>query len=312
MSFLTTKREQLRQWRYNRHSQIKFYNFWRDERPEEMWFSRFIKHYFPDCKRRINFTSVLGPVEMMNNNRRGINMFYTGENIYANRFSAHLERYQAQQYDLSIGFDYDSPSNYLRFPLWVMWHFPPNATREQIDKICHDLSYPIIGDRHKFCALVCSHDQSGLRKEIMGSLEEVGHVDSAGRYCQNTDSLQTEYADDKPKFLQQYRYNICPENSDYKGYVTEKIFDAIRSGCIPIYNGSENYPEPDIINSSAVLFWNNGTEKQKLIAQIRDLESSSGLYLDFANQPRLTPYAADAIWQYYTLLYDNLEQLIKT
>ncbi len=309
MSFLATKREQLRQWRYNRHSQFKYYNFWRDEHPEEMWFSRFINHYFPDCKQRINFTSVLGPVEMIDDSRQGINIFYTGENIHTDRFSDFLERYQTQQYDLSIGFDYDGPGNYIRFPLWVMWHFPPEATHEQIDKICHDMNYPTIGDRPRFCALVCSHDQSGLRKKIMESLEEVGHVDSAGRYCKNTDILQTEFADDKPQFLQQYRFNICPENSDHTGYVTEKIFDAIKSGCVPIYNGSGNKPEPEVVNKNAVVFWSNDNNDQE-IAQIQNLENSHETYMHFAHQPRLTPQAPDVVKEYYELLYNKLKELI--
>lgn len=310
MSFLATKREKIRQWEYNCHSQFKYYNFWRDERPEKMWFTRFIKHHFPNCRQRFNFTSVLGPVEMMNDSHHGINIFYTGENIHANRFSAHMERYQGQHYDLSIGFDYDNPGNYLRLPLWVMWHFPPDATREQIDKICHDMNHPTIGERHKFCALVCSHDQNGLRKHIMNSLEEVGHVDSAGRYCQNTDSLHAEYADDKPRFLQQYQYNICPENSDYKGYVTEKIFDAIKSGCIPIYSGSCNNPEPDVINHNAILFWSTDNSNQELIDKIRNLENSYESYLHFARQPRLNPQASVVVWEYYKLLHNKLKELI--
>lgn len=310
MNLLAIKREHLRQWRYNRYSQFKYYNFWRDERPEEMWFSRFVMHHFPDCKQRINFTSVLGPVELMNDRHYGVNIFYTGENMHTDRFSAHQKRYQTQHYDLSIGFNYDNPGNYLRLPLWVMWHFPPNATREQIDKICHDMSYPTIGERNRFCALVCSHDQNGLRKQIMSSLEKIGHIDSAGRYCQNTDSLLTEFADDKPRFLQQYRYNICPENSDHTGYVTEKIFDALKSGCIPIYNGSNNNPEPEVINHNAVLFWSTDNNSHELMARIRNLENSHETYMHFAHQPRLNPQASDVVWEYYNLLHNKLKELL--
>lgn len=310
MKFLSPQREYWRLWKYNRHSQFKYYNFWRDEQPEEMWFSRFITHHFPNYKLRINFISVLGPVEMMEYHRRGINIFYTGENIHARRFKPYLDQYKMQSYNLSLGFDYEGEGNYMRLPLWVIWHFPPEATQEQIDKMCQEMSHPSLGDRPRFCVLVCSHDQSGLRKEIMDALETVGHVDSAGRYCQNTDSLHTEFDNDKPRFLQQYRYNICPENSNHKGYVTEKIFDAIKSGCVPIYNGSDNTPEPDIINQEAVLFWSSKSDNLQLISQICKLESDSNAYRHFANQARLTPQAPDIIWQYYTLLHEKLKELL--
>lgn len=35
--------------------------------------------------------------------------------------------------------------------------------------------------------------------------------------------------------LQSFRFNYCVENCIYPGYISEKLFDAIISGCIPIY-----------------------------------------------------------------------------
>ena len=38
-----------------------------------------------------------------------------------------------------------------------------------------------------------------------------------------------------------YRFSICYENvRDVPGYVTEKIFDSMRGGCVPIYWGANN------------------------------------------------------------------------
>ncbi len=38
----------------------------------------------------------------------------------------------------------------------------------------------------------------------------------------------------KRKYLQQYKYCYCPENSFYPNYITEKLPEAILAGCIPI------------------------------------------------------------------------------
>ena len=46
---------------------------------------------------------------------------------------------------------------------------------------------------------------------------------------------------DKLAVLRGYRYSICFENQAFPGYVTEKIFDCLRAGVIPIYLGA-----PDI------------------------------------------------------------------
>lgn len=47
--------------------------------------------------------------------------------------------------------------------------------------------------------------------------------------------------DDKQIILQKYKFAFCFENSIFPGYVTEKIFDAMFAGSVPIYLGA-----PDI------------------------------------------------------------------
>lgn len=41
----------------------------------------------------------------------------------------------------------------------------------------------------------------------------------------------------KRAILQQYKFSICYENSIFPGYLTEKIFDALFAGCVPVYLG---------------------------------------------------------------------------
>ncbi len=49
------------------------------------------------------------------------------------------------------------------------------------------------------------------------------------------------HAKNKIDILSQYKFNICYENiSDAKGWVTEKIFDSLRAGIVPIYWGAPN------------------------------------------------------------------------
>jgi hypothetical protein len=45
----------------------------------------------------------------------------------------------------------------------------------------------------------------------------------------------------KNAILQKYRFSICYENATFPGYVTEKIFDSLFAGCVPVYLGA-----PDI------------------------------------------------------------------
>lgn len=41
----------------------------------------------------------------------------------------------------------------------------------------------------------------------------------------------------KRAILKQYKFSLCYENSIFPGYLTEKIFDALFAGCVPVYLG---------------------------------------------------------------------------
>lgn len=41
-----------------------------------------------------------------------------------------------------------------------------------------------------------------------------------------------------------------------KDIVQKKFLNAFRCGCIPVYAGCENKPEPECINRDAVILWN--------------------------------------------------------
>lgn len=43
---------------------------------------------------------------------------------------------------------------------------------------------------------------------------------------------------EKHVVLQQFKFNLCYENTILDGYITEKIFDAFRAGSVPIYLGA--------------------------------------------------------------------------
>ncbi|MDJ0796871.1 MAG: glycosyltransferase family 10 [Calothrix sp. MO_167.B12] len=68
----------------------------------------------------------------------------------------------------------------------------------------------------------------------------------------------------KIMILQQYNFNLCFENTNWHHYCTEKIWDSIQGGCLPIYYGKGNsiyddFPRNSFLdysdfNSSDLLF----------------------------------------------------------
>lgn len=306
---LSIFRQYLNDININKGEQIRFYNFWNTQVPREMWLTRFIEHrgLIQNYSGKINFYSVLGYVEWLKYRRRGINIFFSGENMHADRFSKYHKVCEQNPFNLSIGFESNHLETYIRFPLWILFMFEPESTYEDVKAKVDRLSNVNIGARTRFCSLVASHDWNGLRGEIIDSLQSIDSVTSGGKFRQNTDELNIEYKDDKYEFIKQFKFNICPENSNAEGYVTEKIFQSIEAGCIPIYWGSNNNPETDILNQNAILCWKQGENNDKTLSVIQELVADEKKYIDFASQQRLLPNAADIIWSHF----HNLEQQLK-
>jgi hypothetical protein len=86
-------------------------------------------------------------------------------------------------------------------------------------------------------------------------LKDIVDIQCAGKWDRNTDLLKDKYGDSKRDYLFHKKFNICPENVDASGYVTEKLFDAFAAGTIPIYLGDDNNPEPKVINRNEVIFF---------------------------------------------------------
>ncbi len=73
------------------------------------------------------------------------------------------------------------------------------------------------------------------------------YIDFIIRKLKLSKILATKYksykgkVDNKKITLEKYKFAICYENArDVSGYITEKIFDCLFAGCIPIYWGADN------------------------------------------------------------------------
>lgn len=308
---------------------IRYCNFWDGQAANEIWFTGFLKsHGILDShpKARFAFCSALGDVRLLlidellypfTNNRKRI--FYSGENVHHSVFKDYnnnlLDRHSI---DLSLGFDYIDDIRYMRFPLWLLEMFSPDATEEDIKKTCEYLSHPNPETtRNRFCALVAGNSTMlgtsslEMRTDMVNRLNTIAPVDCAGKLLHNTDELKTRFNDNKAEFLKQYRFYICPENASVEGYVTEKLFHCIGSGCVPIYWGAAGNPEPDVLNHDAILFWDPDGDNNTVLQRIADLQYNPQQYKDFFSQPRLQPDAWQVVAGYFERLEKHLNGLLR-
>ena len=291
------------------------YNWW-DDKADQFWLARFIGHYFP-THQRINLFSCFQHPQLFLRFYKGKKIFFSGENLQSSmvhRFDPIYKDHRINEVDLALGFEFRSESNYYRFPLWITQNdfIHPEWTLDEIQaKInqLNDSSIRLSPGRTKFASQISSHDRGGVRSILLDLLASIGQIDCAGHFRNNTDELKTVYGDHKEEYLRKYRFNLCPENSLGEGYITEKVFDSISTGCIPIYWGE--YLEPGILNPEAILRYEKGKE-QELYERIRLLWEDEVAYRDFVEIPPFVDGAAEKIYQIIQGLYDKLSLVLNS
>ena len=291
---------------------IVYYDWGCTVNAENVWFTSFIRKNIPDLNVKLNFYGVYGKGKFVRRKIEGRKIFFSMENI-DRKFTGwnwKFGDYALPYVDLSMGFGEIDNEKYLRFPLWIKYVFLPTSNQQEIVETVHRINtihYP----KTKECALIAGHDKHGTRNMIYEGLKDLLTIECAGRWKNNTRELWDTYANDKVAYLRTFKFNICPENVNTKLYVTEKIFEAFAADAIPIYYGSDNQPEPGIINPEAVIFWNSKGDNAKARDLITKLKTDELFYQDFIAQPKLLSGAADYVYDRYKKLEDRIKNLLK-
>lgn len=304
-------REYKKQYLENTAKNIRFYNW--TSHIYANWFSKFIRsRHIITSDQHINLCSVDGYRGALNHIKEGPIVFFPIENLHDDRmnYADHLMYDRDRIADLALGFDYFVEPYYMRFPLWLLYMFNPEANDEQIIKRCAELRFPDVYSKSKFASLVARYDWHETRSQIHNAIAHIEKVYCPSGVLHNDDTLETEFQDNKAAYLKQFYFNICPENSDSYGYVTEKVFEAIASGCIPIYWGSCNNPEPGILNKDAIIFWNMHGDNTAIVKQIEELYNHPAILKEFIEQPRLLPKAEEYILDMIHELESKLRMVI--
>jgi hypothetical protein len=318
----------------NTSERVSYAGWWSCNDYENEWLLRFIKLKVKNYANfDIRFYSVFNDdakaIKANCKKFHGKKFFYFGENLtpyvehgqtkvndyyFKKRIDWMIKSYSdylIPDVDLSLGFADISNNKYLRFPLWIFQgnFFPVESTYNDIKNIIHS-----VNSAKSICAQKCicinSHDGFGLRSKIADDLKNILDITYAGRWRNNTSELWNKYNNDKLKYMNLFQFNICSENMDAPHYCTEKIFDSFRAGCIPIYTGALNNPEPNVINKDSVIFWNLDGDNTENIKLIKRLKSDESFYNKFMQQNKFLPSAAEYIYDRFTKLENKLKETL--
>lgn len=290
---------------------VGYYNFWSLDSYRDAWLGRFLRRprLLPyTSQRRIAVLSVFGEREWLDKVMADHRIFFTGENLdHHSAYADHL----FGQVDLSLGFDRLDHPDYLRFPIWLLLCFPPDADPPALETLLgqwHAARRNVTSRPAMHASLVARDIANGTRARMADIFAEAGTVHYGGKFRNPGDAVPPG-RHNKHRYIRQFPFNLCPENSHRDGYVTEKIFQSIAAGCVPLYTGPPGDLEPGILNEAAIVRYRPGEEDafRREIREFRDVPDKLAAYRDMNS---FDAAAAANIYQYYTTLEDRLLEML--
>lgn len=227
-------------------------------------------------------------------------LFFTGENI----------RPPAGEYALS--FDFSNDPKHYRFPLYAYqrwsWAKEGGNLGKTLNLNLDSILQPklskeeLFKKKTKFCAFIQGNPSCQHRNHFFTALNSRKKVDSAGTLFNNTGFVINW--ENKLEFVHDYKFMIAFENSSYPGYVTEKIFEPMLMGTIPLYWGSSTvnteFNEKSFVNLNEISI-------DEAVETVIQLDENDDLYYEMYSQPFLSNNKLNE-W----MEFENLINFLKT
>ncbi|MDU9762399.1 glycosyltransferase family 10, partial [Helicobacter pylori] len=248
-------------------------------------------------------------------------VFYTGENEVPN----------FNLFDYAIGFDeLDFRDRYLRMPLYYdrLHHKaesvndttspyklkgnslyalkkPSHHFKENHPNLCAVVNNESDPLKRGFASFVASNANAPKRNAFYEALNSIEPVTGGGA-VKNTLGYKVK---NKNEFLSQYKFNLCFENTQGYGYVTEKIIDAYFSHTIPIYWGSPSVAQD--FNPKSFVNVCDFKNFDEAIDYVRYLHTHKNAYLDMLYENPLNSVNGKAYF-YQDLSFKKILDFFKT
>ncbi|MFP6180135.1 glycosyltransferase family 10 domain-containing protein [Helicobacter pylori] len=278
-------------------------------------------HQNPKKPADIVFGNPLGSARKILSYQNAKRVFYTGENEVPN----------FNLFDYAIGFDeLDFNNRYLRMPLYYahLHHKaesvndttspyklknnslytlqkPTHHFKENHPNLCAVVNNESDPLKRGFASFVASNPNAPKRNAFYDALNSIEPVTGGGS-VKNTLGYKVE---NKSEFLSQYKFNLCFENSQGYGYVTEKIIDAYFSHTIPIYWGSPSVAKD--FNPKSFVNVHDFKDFDEAIDYVRYLHTHPNAYLDMLYENPLNTLDGKAYF-YQNLSFKKILDFFKT
>lgn len=154
------------------------------------------------------------------------------------------------EHQIWVAWSYESEVNYpwmfsdeLKdiFDLWMTYHLDSDIVLPYYDYTFKEkLFTPPCEKTKDVCMFISSPVNKSHQLEYLSELMEYLPVDSYGRWRRNCVLDEDKGYITKFDIIKQYKFTIAFENAISQDYVTEKFFEPLQVGSVPIYLGAPN------------------------------------------------------------------------
>lgn len=151
--------------------------------------------------------------------------------------------------------------------------------------------------KDKFCCFVVRNPIGWERLEFFDLLNSYKKVDSLGRVKRNVNfsivpyrPYSNDFNNQYLRHLSTYKFMICFEHEYQPYFLTEKLYNAMRAGVIPIYFGTNECLK--VFNSESFIFveYKNTVDEQReefrrAMEKVIELDQDDEKYQQMLNQP---------------------------
>lgn len=263
-------------WTTPSNSQLLIYGPFFEEKKVKNWIPKPLRPLFsPDGgNRQTKKTSKIDQV---------LSLFITGENV----------RHDFQNCDRSISFDLGiSNPHHFRMPHWmemIDWseegvvgnQNPRFGQLLNLDRLCSPLGESFLSRPQK-AAIFASHLREP-RRTLLDTVKSQIEVVEFGKSFNAQIKNHSESGLIKFDELQNFAFNLCPENGMHPGYYTEKIPEAFMAGCLPITWVDENVK----VDFNPHAFVNLAPMSANFFSELSEILHSKNILASYAEQPLL-------------------------
>ena len=188
-------------------------------------------------------------------------------------------------YDYAFSYGETDDRNFQLPCFAAKFSFDEFRTQRYSDKVMEWRNHPKL----KFCNFV------GRREEIPGHHVRVNFVKQLMSYkkvdcpgLSQNNIKAWEYRgglDSKYNFIKSYKFTVAFENEIASDYVTEKIYDALLVGSIPIYRGSPRIHE--YFNPESFINCDDYDNFDQVIQRVIEVDNDESLYRKYTEAPPL-------------------------